>query len=443
MKLPFFRQAVCGKTPPEAAILAKVAFGDSRKDTVRKIPTSTCLMTALLAAVFAGALAQRAAAQQQLNPPVEVPAKKDVNKKAPAPKSPAENSSVKKPDSTHTIAALVNDEAISNADIDSRFNLLMNGKVEERVRARLKAPATQEQFKEWLKKRTQGMAQPKSQEEAKGIIAGLQKEFVQNIVSSERHSIKSQASTRKEILNELIDERLKLQDAAKNTVLASDEEVKQALLNIAKNNKTDEKGFEDILHKMGVAPASFRERIKADISWKNVIRRRFGHEVQVATRDIERVIATTNDLTLGPQIELQLQKISLPLPPKAAETQRIARLGEAEKLRKQFKACSSTQTLAATVQGAKFEDLGTKQADSLVDPAKSLILKTKAGEMTPPSFNAAGQSFELYAVCAKNERTANEKRKSDAEEELRQQRFDQIAKQHLKNLRQDATIVYH
>ena len=396
---------------------------------------------ALLAAGAIGLLAGGAIAQQQLNPPVEVPPKKDQSKKTPAPKAPAVTASVKKPDSTHTIVVLVNDDAISNADIDGRFNLVLNGKIEERVRNRLKAESTKEQFKEWIKKRTQGLAQPKSQDEVKALIAGLQKEFVQNVVAQERNSFRSQGAARKEILEDLIAERLKLQEAKKHSVLASDEEVKQAILGIAQKNKTDEKGFNEILGKMGVSPISFRERIRADISWKNVIRRRFGHEVQVATRDIERIIASSNDLTLGPQIELQLQRISLPLPAKAPENVRIARLGDAEKLRKEFKACSSTKTLAATVQGAKFEDLGVKQADSLVDPAKSLILKTKAGEMTPP--NITGQAVELYAVCAKNERTATEKRKSDAEEELRQQQFDQIARRHLKDLRQDATIQYH
>lgn len=395
----------------------------------------------LLAAGAMSLLATEAFAQQQLNPPVQVPRAKEQNKKAPAPKSPTETSSVKKPDSSHTIVVLVNDEAISNGDIDGRFNLVMNGKIEERVRNRLKSEATKEQFKEWIKKRTQGMVQPKTQEEAKVVIANLQKEFVQSVVANEKSSFRSQGAARKEILEELIAERLKLQEAKKHSVLATDEEVKQLILGLAQKNKTDEKGFSEMLSKMGVSPDSFRDRLKADVSWKNVIRRRFGHEVQVATRDVERIIASHNDLTLGPQIELQLQKISLPLPAKAPESVRIALLGNAEKLRKEFKACSSTKTLAATIQGAKFEDLGVKQADSLVDPAKSLILKTKAGEMTPP--NITGQAVELYAVCAKNERTANEKRKSDAEEELRQQQFEQIARRHLKDLRQDATIQYH
>ena len=438
--MPCFRHAVCGKPPIGRAILAKVWAGDSIKDRVRTIMPEKSVIRALLAAGAIVMLAGGVSAQQQLNPPVEVPAKKDQNKKAPAPKSPTETSTAKKPDQSHTIAVLVNDEAISNGDIDGRFNLMMNGKIEERVRARLKSPATQEQFKEWLKKRTQGMPNPKTKEEAQAIIGKLQKEYVQSILVQERSSVRSQGSARKEIIEELIAERLKLQEAKKHSVLATEEEVKQAMLNIAKNNKTDEKGFNEILAKMGVSPDSFRERVKADISWKNVIRRRFGHEVQVATRDIERIISSTNDLTIGPQIELQLQRVSLPLPAKAPENVRIARLGEAEKLRKEFKACASTKTLAATVQDAKFEDLGVKQADTLVDPAKSLILKTKAGEMTPP--NIVGQAVELYAVCAKNERTATEKRKNDAEEELRQQQFEQIARRHLKDLRQDATIQY-
>ena len=60
--------------------------------------------------------------------------------------------------------------------------------------------------------------------------------------------------------------------------------------------------------------------------------------------------------------------------------------------------------------------------------------------MTPPSYGAGG--VELYAVCARQQRSVAESKRDEATRELQAQEFEMLARKHLKSLRQDAVIDY-
>ena len=189
---------------------------------------------------------------------------------------------------------------------------------------------------------------------------------------------------------------------------------------------------------MGADIGTMRNRFRANLSWNQVIRRRFGHQVAITERDVDRMVAQ------GPagddQVELEVQRITLAVPAKLEQKAIAQRIQDADALRRKFGGCKSAQSLAASVPGAKFEALGNRKSSSIPEPTRSLLVSARDGEMLPPSVGQGG--VELWMVCGRTTITADAEKRSAAQEELRQKELEVLAKRHLKDLRQDAHIEY-
>ena len=330
--------------------------------------------------------------------------------------------------------ALVNDEPISAYDVDQRVNLLLltSQSVNERLRSKLQDPGINDKFKQFAMARNPNI---RSQEDVKA----LQAQFVAQIRA--QAVAEARPTQRKAALDEIIDERIKMQAAKKAGITISEADVTASVLEIAKKNDKDEKAFAVMLSGMGVNLNTMKERFRAGIAWRDVVRRQFGHQISIGQQDIKKAVASAaGGPNAGTLTDLALLKILLPFPPKSDEKAKTARFAEAEKLRQKFTNCQATPSLVQSVTGAKYEDLGTKEASAFSEPTRSVLLNAKIGEMTPPSIGAG--AVELYAVCNRQQRTVAESKREEATRELQSQEFEMLARKHLKSLRQDAVIDY-
>ncbi len=333
--------------------------------------------------------------------------------------------------SEQTIIALVNDEPISAYDVEQRINLILlsSPQVGKRLKAVLKDPNTAKRFRAFALKR-----RPTSQEE----VRKLQKVFVGQIRAGIVRRLRK--SVRKRALEELIDERLKLQEAKKLAIAIDDAQIDRILTGLAKRNKMSLKQFSAMLKRTGVNIATMRQRLKANLAWQQIIRRRYGRQVFVGARQVERFISTSARAKGAKRTELHLHKITLPLPGKIDQTVMAARFDEADRLRRRFRSCKTTRELAKRVKGARFENLGKRIAESFPEPQRTLLLSATVGQMAPPSLT--GKGIELYAICARRTVAGDEKMRQAARQRLQNQELAIFAKRHLKDLRQDAFIEY-
>ena len=343
-----------------------------------------------------------------------------------------------------SIAVLVNDEPITGYEIDQRQRIMGLGSnigemAQSNFKRLLQNPSTSERLKAILGeviKANQGKSREQIiaifEERKKQFAVGLQKQAVDSARASVMPTLKKGA------LDELIDERLKIQEAKKLNVVASDEDVGKIVRSLAEKNKMTEAQFAQHLSGMGADIEGMRARFRAMLSWNDVIRRKFGHQIAITERDVDRIVAQ------GPvgedQSELQVQRLTLTIPEKINQKLVAQRMAEAETMRSKFTDCKAMSSLAGSVQNAKFDDLGSRKPSSLTEPTKSLLLSAKDGEMIPPTVGTGG--VELYAVCGRQLIKADESKRTAAQEELRQKEFELLAKRHLQNLRQDALIEY-
>jgi peptidyl-prolyl cis-trans isomerase SurA len=365
-------------------------------------------------------------------PPLPPPAVEHP-KPAPAPTRTASREDVK-PDASQSIVALVNDEPITGYEIDQRVTLASMGapELQKRLHARLKSPKINDQFKAFAIKRLKANP-PKSQEQQQERVRQLQAEFVQSVRADVMRDFRPVA--RKNALDELIDEHLKMQEAKKLDVIASKDEVDRILKGMAERNKMTLDEFAEHVKKMGADMSVMRQRIKASLSWADVIRRKFGHQIVVASRDVDRLLADSEGQD---NVGLKVQRIFLPIASEADQKRMAERMSEAERMRGSFRGCASMPTLASAVAGARYDDLGERKPSSIPEPTRSLLLNARDGEMLPPTIGETG--VELWAVCGRESLETKEDKRQTAQADLRQKEFEILSKKHLKDLRQDAHI---
>ncbi|MEK9905318.1 MAG: SurA N-terminal domain-containing protein, partial [Rhodospirillales bacterium] len=91
-------------------------------------------------------------------------------------------------------------------------------------------------------------------------------------------------------LNELIHERLKLQEAKRLGIEATENEIKAAISTIEKDNKKQPGGIFQELTQLGVPIDTFVQRIKATVVWRKVLRRRVVPEVKIASAEVKDAV---------------------------------------------------------------------------------------------------------------------------------------------------------
>lgn len=341
----------------------------------------------------------------------------------------------------NVIEVLVNDEPITGFEVDRRAMLLSGTNVQAQAKSNfesiVKNPRTTERLKALLNQTVQAN-QGKSREEIIAIFEKKKKDFGMNLQREAFESARKSAlpAMKKQAIEELIDERLKLQEAKKQSVTIEDSEVDRVVTGIAERNKMT---LDQFTKQVGGTLDPMKSRIRATLSWNEVVRRRFGPLISVNTKDVDKLVASA---TGGNQedVELQIQRISIMLPKKMEEHGIAQRIEEAEKIRSRYTDCKSTAAAAAGIPGAKYEAIGKRKSSTLPEPTRTLLLNASDGEMLPPSVGDG--AVELYVVCGRDAVKAGEDKRTQAEGELKQKEFEVMAKRYLKDLREDAHIEY-
>src|SRR5689334_4943467 len=83
------------------------------------------------------------------------------------------------------------------------------------------------------------------------------------------------ATSRQEVLDQLIDEKLKVQEAGRYNVDAPKPDVERAMSNMASRAGMNLDQFTQVLAGRGVKIDTIRSRMRAEIAWNNLVRARF------------------------------------------------------------------------------------------------------------------------------------------------------------------------
>jgi len=244
---------------------------------------------------------------------------------------------------------------------------------------------------------------------------------------------------KKQAADMLIDERLQIQEGRKASVTAAEEDVTRVLDDMAQRNNLNVDGLTTALGKAGVNIKTLKDRIRAQVVWQETVRKKFRRDIQIADVDVEKAVSEAGAAEGGAAAEpsLQLRQVKFAIPAGADQKTIAARLAAAESLRTRFGSCAE---LAKGVDGASVNTLQDLKTASLAQPARLLVMHAKVGQMTPPTISQA--AVELYAVCGRRSAPGSETAREQAQRSLMNQEMGLRAERLLRDIRQEAFIEY-
>jgi peptidyl-prolyl cis-trans isomerase SurA len=244
---------------------------------------------------------------------------------------------------------------------------------------------------------------------------------------------------KKQATDMLIDERLQLQQGRKLGGTADDADLNKILEDMAAKNKLSVDGLATALGKAGVNIKTLKDRIKAQMIWQDAIGRKFRRDVQIADSDIDKAVSEAGGEGGGGETEnaLQLRQVKFEIPAGADQGTIASRLAAAESLRARFGSCAE---LAKGVSGASVKTLADQKPASLAQPARLLVTNAKVGQMTPPMISQA--AVELFAVCGKRSFKGDDTARQTAQRKLISQELALRAERLLRDIRSEAFIEY-
>jgi peptidyl-prolyl cis-trans isomerase SurA len=344
------------------------------------------------------------------------------------------------------IVVVVNDDPITAYEIEQRAHLLaltanVGEQAKENFQRLVKSPSTEARLRA-LQQEVISSNPGKSQPELIAIFKERQKQFG---ISLQKQAIDGARSAmmpklKKEAQEELIDERLKLQAAKQLGIEVTDADVKALVKGLAERNKMTYQAFVQHVKDMGVDITTMGERFRAQKAWREMVARRWGAQVSVTQRDVDRLLLSAATEAGVDAVELQVQKVSLILAGRMDQAALTKRYAEAEALRHRFAGCRSMAELAKAAPDARFEDMKYVKPSAIGEPMRSMLLAAKDDDVLPPVTTSAG--VELYAVCGRRAIAGNDAQRNQAMIELQNKQLEIMAKRQLRNLRQEANIEY-
>ena len=114
---------------------------------------------------------------------------------------------------------------------------------------------------------------------------------------------------RKDVIEELIEEHLKIREARKFKAIPEDREVDAAYANVATRARLSVAQFDQLLASRGASPTNFKTRLLADMTWAEMVRARFKVVAQVGERDVAAAMPMANQNDPQHTTEFTLRQI--------------------------------------------------------------------------------------------------------------------------------------
>ena len=246
---------------------------------------------------------------------------------------------------------------------------------------------------------------------------------------------------KKKATDMLIEERLQIQQAKKLGITPSEEDVTKVLAGMAKNNNMNPEQLGAALGQMGVNIKTLRDRIRAQVVWQDLIRKKFRRDVSIAETDVDKALGSGADAE-APKEEttFQLRQVKYEIPTDADQASIAKQLAAVESVRAKVQSCSNLSPLTKDMKGFKIKTLQDQLPGSLGQPMRTLVMNAKIGQMTPPTLS--GSAIEAYAVCGKHATKGDPEKRQQTETKLLEEELGIRAEGLLRDMRQGAFIEY-
>jgi peptidyl-prolyl cis-trans isomerase SurA len=245
--------------------------------------------------------------------------------------------------------------------------------------------------------------------------------------------------SRQEVLDELINEKLKVREAKKLGLEIPSSEIDTAYASVASRMRLTPEQLTEQLAKSGVNAATLKGRLKADMTWPQLVRGRFQASLQIGDKDILTAMDSKSSDSVG--YDYTLRPILFLVPTGSAEALVEGRKREAEALRSRFQDCETGIAFARALKDVAVRDQLVRSSADIPAELRKVLDGVEVGRLTAPEVTKFG--IEMFAICAKKESAAdNSPIRRQVRDSIMAERLEQRSKQYLQELRRGAMLEY-
>lgn len=245
---------------------------------------------------------------------------------------------------------------------------------------------------------------------------------------------------KKKATDMLIEERLQIQLGTKLGITADEDEVLKVVGGMAEKNNMSAEQLGAALGQMGVNIKTLKDRIRAQIVWQDIVRRKFRGDVNIGDAEVDKALTGAGEGGGVEKTTLQLRQLKYELSSGANQADIARKLAILEGLRARLDSCANVPTLTKGMDGLLVKSIADQPPNALAQPARLLVMNAKVGQMTPPTLS--GSVIEAYAVCARHMTKGDPEKREAAQRTLLEQELGIRAEGLLRDMRQDAFIEY-
>jgi len=197
-----------------------------------------------------------------------------------------------------------------------------------------------------------------------------------------------------QVLRSLIDEKLQLQEAKRQSVTATDDEINKALEQIEKQNNMKGGGLNEFMKARGIDRGALVDQLTASIVWAKLVRRQAVQTASISDEEIDTALKRVKEHAGEPQSRVAEIFLAVDNPAQEEEVRHLAeRLSQQMKQGARFSAVATqfSQSATAAVGG----DIGWVRPDQLPPELAKAAAQLKPGELSPPIRTAGGYYLML------------------------------------------------
>ncbi len=246
--------------------------------------------------------------------------------------------------------------------------------------------------------------------------------------------------TRQEIIQNLIDDRIKIDKAKSYGLVVGDDEVTTAFNNMASRQHVTPQQFNQFLQRAGISPDAVKARIRAELTWNQLIRGKFNSTLDVGDSDVAAALRARNEAESVPGYIYMLYPVIVVVPSGSPAQVVEAKMREAENLRARFLNCKDGLEMARTVREVAVRDPITRSTGDLNNQLQQMLGSVPVGHLTPPEMTQQG--LQMFAVCDKKASKTESPAEREVKEQIFRRRYERESKRYLEELRKAAMIEY-
>lgn len=198
---------------------------------------------------------------------------------------------------------------------------------------------------------------------------------------------------------EMIDQTVRAAEAARLNIRITDDQVADAYQRFARSNNMSPAQMDQVLNQSGVTKAHFREFIRSQMSWSQVMGRK-SRGGAMSEQDVVRKMLDQGG-SKPKATEYMLQQVIFVVPASDRRAKLATRKREAEAMRQRFRSCDTTREFAKGLIDVTVRDLGRVLDPELPPDWAKQVRAASVGSATPVRETERG--VEFIGICSSRE----------------------------------------